>query len=74
MDQIIEVDFVSLKGLKSKLICFHGPLSDPANPENHKCPGTVSHLNFNLNHSNISQIDVVTFTILLPEPVTETLR
>jgi len=30
----------SKKGLKSKLICFHGPLSDPANPENHKCPGT----------------------------------
>ncbi|KAJ7339348.1 hypothetical protein OS493_005742 [Desmophyllum pertusum] len=28
------------KGLKSKLICTHGPLSDPPSPDNHKCTGT----------------------------------
>lgn len=30
----------NVKGLKSKLICTHGPLSDPPSPENHKCTGT----------------------------------
>lgn len=28
------------KGLKSKLICFHGALSDPPSADNHKCTGT----------------------------------
>ncbi|XP_068695850.1 uncharacterized protein [Montipora foliosa] len=28
------------KGLKSKLICTHGPLSQPPAAENHKCTGT----------------------------------
>lgn len=28
------------KGLKSKLICAHGPLSEPPSPDNHKCTGT----------------------------------
>ena len=41
------------QGLKSKLICFHGELSDPPSADNHKCTGTVRYIgliNFKCNH------------------------
>ena len=44
------------QGLKSKLICFHGALSDPPSADNHKCTGTVRDIgliNFKCNHDYI---------------------